>query len=352
MKLVDDRWVIKGNRQQLGERHLLFSVGRFLPESRGCDPQMTGFSIAEGQTIRLPRPPPKKGQILQSRLDDPQSIAASLPLLFSPALSASCHLFWSCALGLEGHEPCPHLICIKQNESQHRFFTMAITKPGLLLKQYHPKSPVSLGALWAAEGTASRGPTSLTVGAPENSGPSATISTTNPSDARPFLLSTDLPGANHPLRDEELVDAPSEDELLDELSEEELDDNPPEVELELVEATSAPRRPDAWSRLGLHYSSNLKISYVICYRDLSGIRHLHLYAEDTRGRGILTAGPRGRARFKKGHYIGNLFGFPTLILSRDASYHSTIDKGREARELWVSALYLGACQPFRNIPTG
>ncbi|KAJ8438962.1 hypothetical protein Cgig2_018873 [Carnegiea gigantea] len=147
-----------------------------------------------------------------------------------------------------------------------------------------------------------------------NSGPLATISTTNPSGAWPFRLSTDVPGADGPLGDEELVDGPSENELLDELSEEELDEAPP-------------RRLDAWGRLGLCHSSNQKISHIISYSDLPGIHHLHLWAEDTRGRGILAAGSRGSARFKKGHRIGNLFGFPIFILSGDAGHHPAIDKG-------------------------
>ncbi|KAJ8425382.1 LOW QUALITY PROTEIN: hypothetical protein Cgig2_011766 [Carnegiea gigantea] len=69
MKLVDGRW--------LGERYLRFSEGRFLPESWGYDPRMTSFSIAKGQSVRLPHPPPEKGQMLRSCLDDPQSVAAN-----------------------------------------------------------------------------------------------------------------------------------------------------------------------------------------------------------------------------------------------------------------------------------
>ena len=42
------------------------------------------------------------------------------------------------------------------------------------------------------------------------------------------------------MRDEELVDAPSEDEHLDELSKEDEEEVFPEVELVLVEANSAP----------------------------------------------------------------------------------------------------------------
>jgi len=53
-------------------------------------------------------------------------------------------------------------------------------------------------------------------------------------------LGTDLPRAEGPSRDEELVDAPSEDECLDELSEEEEEEEvSPEVELVLVETTLA-----------------------------------------------------------------------------------------------------------------
>jgi len=49
----------------------------------------------------------------------------------------------------------------------------------------------------------------------------SSLSATNPSGARSFLLSTDLLGADGPSGDEELVDAPSKDELLGEQSEEE-----------------------------------------------------------------------------------------------------------------------------------
>ncbi|KAJ8437662.1 LOW QUALITY PROTEIN: hypothetical protein Cgig2_028600 [Carnegiea gigantea] len=75
-------------------------------------------------------------------------------------------------------------------------------------------------------------------GAPENSGSSATILGISPPAERPFLLSIDLPEAEGPLWDEELISTPSEDECLDELSEEE-EEVSPEVELVLVEATSA-----------------------------------------------------------------------------------------------------------------
>ncbi|KAJ8433879.1 hypothetical protein Cgig2_021262 [Carnegiea gigantea] len=71
-----------------------------------------------------------------------------------------------------------------------------------------------------------------------NSGPSAMISGTGPIGARPLFLSTDLPGVEDPLWDEEFVDAPSEDDCLDDPSGEE-EDVPIEEELVLVEATSA-----------------------------------------------------------------------------------------------------------------
>ncbi|KAJ8429887.1 LOW QUALITY PROTEIN: hypothetical protein Cgig2_014167 [Carnegiea gigantea] len=159
-------------------------------------------------------------------------------------------------------------------------------------------------------------PTILRVGAPGNFGPSATISGTSPTSEQPFLLNTDLPEVKGPSWDEELVDAPSEDECLDELSEEEEEEVSPEVELVLVEATSAP--------------------------------DLHLRTEDARGGGVLTARLRGSAWFKTRHHVGNLFGFPTLILSWNARNHPAVNKGWETRELQMLALHLGAGQPFRN----
>ncbi|KAJ8441379.1 LOW QUALITY PROTEIN: hypothetical protein Cgig2_009087 [Carnegiea gigantea] len=205
------------------------------------------------------------------------------------------------------------------------FFTMAVMNSDPLLKQYHPKSLVSLGALWtvymrlnarAEQGRESdcpdhvAGPTGL--GPPGTLVPFTTISGTSPTRERPFRLSTDLPGVEGHSWDKELIDAPSEDQCLNDLSEEE-EEVSPEVELVLVEATSAP---------------------------------------DARGRGILAARPRESAWFERRHRIENLFGFPILILSEDARNHSTINKGWEVRELRVAALHLGTGQPFRNVPTG
>ncbi|KAJ8444451.1 LOW QUALITY PROTEIN: hypothetical protein Cgig2_005973 [Carnegiea gigantea] len=99
------------------------------------------------------------------------------------------------------------------------FFSIAVMKPGLLLKQYHPKS--------------SR------VGAPGNSNPLATIPVTV--GMRPFRLSTDLPGLNDASEEDELIDALSEDELLEECLEEDPDEPIQEEALEVVEATSASR---------------------------------------------------------------------------------------------------------------
>ncbi|KAJ8441263.1 hypothetical protein Cgig2_013678 [Carnegiea gigantea] len=129
-----------------------------------------------------------------------------------------------------GMSPPPHSWCMKRKSYfqcfTFDFFSMAVMKPGLLLKQYHPKTLVSLGALWMVctrlssrtednlrvREVIARSILRIQVGwGPGNSDPSATISATNPSGARPFLLSIDLPGADGPSRDEELVDAPSED---------------------------------------------------------------------------------------------------------------------------------------------
>ncbi|KAJ8443839.1 hypothetical protein Cgig2_010303 [Carnegiea gigantea] len=104
------------------------------------------------------------------------------------------------------------------------------------------------------------------VGAPGNSSPSATISVTNPSGARPFLLSTDLPGADGPSGDEELVDGPSNYELLDERSEEELEE--------------IPSRP-LWPLVGM--SMELNRDYLVYPPLAARICHLHLWTEDTRG---------------------------------------------------------------------
>ncbi|KAJ8419822.1 LOW QUALITY PROTEIN: hypothetical protein Cgig2_013316 [Carnegiea gigantea] len=146
---------------------------------------------------------------------------------------------------------------------------------------------------------------------PGNSDPSTTISVTT--SARSFRLSTDLPDPNDALDEEGLVDALSEDELLEDCLEEQPDEPVPQEALELVEPTSA-----------------------------SGIRHLHLGAKDAGGGGILTAGPQGSARFKKGHYTGNLFGCETklslLLITR---------RGRGGRPtLNLSPGHLGSLGPL------
>ncbi|KAJ8426092.1 LOW QUALITY PROTEIN: hypothetical protein Cgig2_006573 [Carnegiea gigantea] len=76
MKLVDGHWVIRGEPPAAWEAT---PTGRLVPEGRGCDPQMTGFSIIEGQTVRLPLPPLEKERMSRSRLDSPQSVAAYKP---------------------------------------------------------------------------------------------------------------------------------------------------------------------------------------------------------------------------------------------------------------------------------
>ncbi|KAJ8426093.1 hypothetical protein Cgig2_006574 [Carnegiea gigantea] len=211
---------------------------------------------------------------------------------------------------------------------------MAVMKPDLLLKQYHPKFPISLGALWTVytrlnahaeqdlfNHRMKRKSETIVKSQAINSYAfcgrliHCGIRVEDRESARPFLLSTDFPEVDDPSRDEELVDAPSEDELLDELSKVELEEAP------------------------------------LSYGDLPGICHLHLWAEDTRVGGVLAVGPRGSARFKKRHRIGNLFRFPTFILSGDAGHHLAIDKGQEARELRVPALHLGAGQPLKNVST-
>ncbi|KAJ8439688.1 LOW QUALITY PROTEIN: hypothetical protein Cgig2_010185 [Carnegiea gigantea] len=338
-------------------------------------------TVLEGVTIRLLLPLPEKGWMPRSPLDDPQFVAACKPvslwrassraerggacrknnlakfkdhekegrtgyklyllgllgddallLLFSPMLGVSCHLLCSSVPESKGR---PRR---ERDRSQKNFNLGSQFKSSLLLDLLSPSCGSSF-IMASASGVMkvypigrrycfSRADLFNGVGVPGNSGPSATISATNPSGARPFLLSTDLHGANDLSGDEALVDAPSEDKLLDELSEEELEEVPP--------------------RLGLRHSLNLKISHIISYGDLPGICHLHLWAEDTKGGGILAARPQGSAQFKKRNHVGNLFGFLTFILLGDAGHHPTIDKGREARKLQVPTLHLGAGQPFRN----
>ncbi|KAJ8436374.1 hypothetical protein Cgig2_032195 [Carnegiea gigantea] len=127
---------------------------------------------------------------------------------------------------------------------------MAFMNPGLLLKQYHPKSPVSLGALWtictrlnarAVQRESETVVESRVINRYTFSGRRVHIHIRLRDykgvprrqevlllDGReqPFLLSTDFPGVVGPSWDEELVDAPFEDECLGDLSEEEEDDPP------------------------------------------------------------------------------------------------------------------------------
>ncbi|KAJ8437860.1 hypothetical protein Cgig2_002994 [Carnegiea gigantea] len=146
------------------------------------------------------------------------------------------------------------------------FFSMAVIKPGLLLKQYHLKSPnlpdhgmrrktetivegcpvycytlggrLIHGGVWLGNHEEVLSGLSCgfeRVGAPGNSNPLATISMTG--GVRPFRLGTKPLGPNDDSR-EELVKAPSEDELLEECPEAELGDPDREEVLELEEATS------------------------------------------------------------------------------------------------------------------
>ncbi|KAJ8420668.1 LOW QUALITY PROTEIN: hypothetical protein Cgig2_025352 [Carnegiea gigantea] len=228
--------------------------------------------------------------------------------------------------------------------------TSTFIKPGLLLKQYHPKSSVSLGALW----TVMQGKTETVVegcpvycytlggwlihggiwfgnhegvlGAPGNSDPSATISVTG--GVRPFRLGTEPPGPN----DDSglLVVAPLEDELLEEYPEAKLGEPDREEVLELEEATSASGLDSGGTEQGLPNVPSARSSSE-CW----GWRNTHSWT-------------RGSARLKKGNDIGNLFRLPILILSGDSSHHSTINKGREVGKLRVPTLHLGASLALRD----
>ncbi|KAJ8444373.1 hypothetical protein Cgig2_019931 [Carnegiea gigantea] len=110
----------------------------------------------------------------------------ALPLLFVIVLGIGCHLLSSGVPNLKDRQPRSRLLYIKQKgtvaspkgfltgspsfqsetfsqpdsrrtkrKSYFQYFTldfflMVIMNPGLLLKQYHPKSPVSLGAVWTS----------------------------------------------------------------------------------------------------------------------------------------------------------------------------------------------------------
>ncbi|KAJ8448912.1 hypothetical protein Cgig2_030768 [Carnegiea gigantea] len=256
---------------------------------------------------------------------------------------------------------------------------MAVMNPNLLLKQYHPKSSVSLGALWTVC-------IRLTARAEQVKKKSETVVESRAinsytfrgrliysgirlrdhegipdrQEGRPLGWGSDCP--NHPagpsglgpLGTPELVDAPSDDELLDELLEEELEEASPEEELVLVEATSTPGFDEVGAKQGLpcipSASSSLgdlmrgvDLVFAILRTWKSG------YVTSTSELRIL--GVEEYSRFKKRHRMGNLFRFPILILSGDARHHPTINKGRKARELQMVALHLGTGQPLRNVLT-
>ncbi|KAJ8445072.1 hypothetical protein Cgig2_022592 [Carnegiea gigantea] len=256
----------------------------------------------------------------------------ALPLLFPTVLGLGCHLLRSGVPGLNNCQPRPHLLYIKQKGNQERFpnltlgtkrksyfqyftfdfFLMAVMNPGLLLKQYHPKSTVSLGALWMVctrlnaraehnlygrqfvhvqnlfnhqvkrksktvvesqaincytfsgrlihgcirledyEGVPCRQEILLLKGRPLYDcwdHPAGLSRLGAPGNSGPFaIISGTSPISERPFL---LIDAPSEDECLDELSEEEEEEVPPEVELVLVEATSAPGFDELRAEQGL-----------------------------------------------------------------------------------------------------
>ncbi|KAJ8438375.1 LOW QUALITY PROTEIN: hypothetical protein Cgig2_006293 [Carnegiea gigantea] len=127
------------------------------------------------------------------------------------------------------------------------FFLMAIMNPDLLLKQYHPKSPISLGALWmVCIRLNARAIQFILVQNLFNHRvkrkseiivESRTINCYT-IGARLVHGRIRLGDYEGPSWDEELVDAPFEDECLGDLLEEEAD-VPPEVELVLVKTTWA-----------------------------------------------------------------------------------------------------------------
>ncbi|KAJ8435716.1 LOW QUALITY PROTEIN: hypothetical protein Cgig2_002673 [Carnegiea gigantea] len=215
------------------------------------------------------------------------------------------------------------------------FFSMAVMKPGLLFLGL-------LGAVWTvytrlnahAEPVKSRARNSYT--------------------SRERLIHGGICLGDHkgaPGRQEELVDAPSKDELLNELSEEELEEAFYEVGLVLVVATSAPSLDEDGAKQGLPCVPSVSSSLG----DLMHGVDLVFAILRTRKSGYITS-TSGLRTLGVGEYLqlnhegvpGNLFGFPTLILSGDICHRLAINKGREARELRIAALHLGTGQPLRN----
>ncbi|KAJ8427498.1 LOW QUALITY PROTEIN: hypothetical protein Cgig2_028169 [Carnegiea gigantea] len=151
---------------------------------------------------------------------------------------------------------------------------MALIKPSRLLKQYHPKSAVSLGAIWTLWTRLNARVVQAMQLIGYDKGANIMPRCGHDLRGRQLVLGQNIHGApgtllplpqsqglapqendpslkvEGPSWDEELVYAPSEDKRLDDPSEEE-EDVPPEMELVLVEATSAPSFDELRAEHGL-----------------------------------------------------------------------------------------------------
>ncbi|KAJ8420555.1 hypothetical protein Cgig2_014918 [Carnegiea gigantea] len=150
---------------------------------------------------------------------------------------------------------------------------------------------------------------------------------------------------------------PSKDELLNELLEKELEEASLEEELVLLDATSAPSFNEVGAEQGLPCVSSASSSLGDLMRGVDLVfailRTLKSgYVTSTSGRRTIRVEKYSQLDYEGRHRIGNVFGFPTLILSGDARHQTAINKGHEARELGMATFYLGTSQPLNNVPTG
>jgi len=141
----------------------------------------------------------------------------------------------------------------------------------------------------------------------------------------PFLFSTDLLGALGAPRDKELADHLSKEELVNGSSEDELADVPTKEELELVDKTLAPG-------LGEPRAEQKLPSVVPSASNSSGVQ--------TQGVDLVfTICHAWKSVIKSAIVI--FHGYETsssvLIFWGNARKHPVIDKGREARKVWMVA---------------
>ncbi|KAJ8435271.1 hypothetical protein Cgig2_026010 [Carnegiea gigantea] len=173
-------------------------------------------------------------------------------------------------------------------------------------------------------------------GAPGKTNPSATTSRVGSAGVHPLFQSIELPRAPGVACGEELVDVSSEEEL---------EDDRPKEDQKLIWGSNM--------RGGLHlgHSSCLEIIHKVSYSDFPWVRNLLLNTKDAGSGRILAPRPQGGVGHNNRHYIGNLFGFPKLILWGDVHHHPAINKSWEAGKLRMLAHTLRTDRHLRGVPT-